>query len=171
MTTIVVAAGLCSAIRPKLLTALPPKRHPSVQITAWGEGHWHIPCPDGTPFPDSDPWVKKHIANIDVNGDLTYVKLIEYIVCRLIEMENKKPAEQQTGYLYLMSTPLEPRNQKWAAKWDSLPDPGEWRQPGCNHKIPGDWLGGLFGGLFSREPAPAPRKRATRQRRERRRAR
>lgn len=128
MTTIVVAAGLCSAIRPKLLTALPPKQYPNIKITAWGEGHWRIPCPDMTPFPDADIWVKKHIAQIVVNGDVTFAKWVEYVICRLLAADG--------GNMYLMSQPLEPRNAKWAAKWDTLPAPGEWKQTGCKHKIP-----------------------------------
>jgi hypothetical protein len=36
----------------------------------------------------------------------------------------------------LMSPPLEQRNATWAAKWDTLPEPGEWRQTGCKHKPP-----------------------------------
>ncbi len=136
MTTIVVAAGLCSAIRPKLLTALPPEQYPSVRITAWGEGHWHIPCPDMTVFPDSDIWVKRHIARIEVNGDITFAKWCEYVICRLIATEAGKEKSQQTGYLYLMSKPLEPRNERWAAKWDTLPAPGDWKQGGCKNVIP-----------------------------------
>lgn len=134
---IIVAAGLCSAIRPKLLTALPPERYPNVRITAWGEGHWHIPCPDKTPFPDADIWVKKHIAQIDVEGDLSFAKWVEYVVCRLMAAENPHHAAGNGGaQLYLMSTPLDARNIKWAAKWDSLPDPGEWVQFGCKHTPP-----------------------------------
>ena len=137
MTTIVVAAGLCSAIRPKLLTAFPPERYPNVKITAWGEGHWHIPCPDGQVFPDADIWVKKHVAQIDVDGDLSFAKWAEYVVCRLIAAENATQVAGKGGaHLYLMSKPLEPRNQKWAAKWNTLPDPGEWVQAGCKHKPP-----------------------------------
>lgn len=128
MTTIVVAAGLCSAIRPKLLTALPPHQYPNVKITAWGEGHWHVPCPDSMTFPDADSWVKKHIAHIDVSGDLSFAKWVEYVVCRLIAADG--------GNMYLMSTPLEPRNEKWAAKWTTLPKPGDWIQAGCNHTPP-----------------------------------
>ena len=129
MTTIIVAAGLCSAIRPKLLTALPPEKYPNVKITAWGEGHWYIPCPDSQVFPDADIWVKKHIAHVEVKGDITFARWVEYVVCRLM-------AADPIGNMYLMSIPLESRNTKWAAKWDSLPDPGEWRQAGCKHKLP-----------------------------------
>lgn len=128
MTTIIVAAGLCSAIRPKLLTAFPPERYPSITITAWGEGHWHIPCRDSQVFPDADIWVKRHIAHIDVRGDASFVKWAEYVICRLIAVDG--------GTMHLMSPPLEPRNAKWAARWDTLPEPGEWRQAGCKHKPP-----------------------------------
>ena len=137
MTTIVVAAGLCSAIRPKLLTALPPERYPNVKITAWGEGHWHIPCPDSQVFPDADIWVKKHVAHIEVNGDATFAKWCEYVICRLIAAENNRQVAGKGGaWLYLMSKPLEPRNRQWAAKWDTLPEPGEWVQRGCKHVAP-----------------------------------
>lgn len=131
MTTIIVAAGLCSAIRPKLLTAFPEKRYPNVRITAWGEGHWHIPCPDSQVFPDDDIWVKRHIAHIDVQGAPSFAAWVEYVACRAITADNGK-----TGTMYLMSPPLNPDNLKWAAKWDTLPEPGEWRQAGCKHKPP-----------------------------------
>jgi len=129
--TIIVAAGLCSAIRPKLLTALPPERYPNIKITAWGEGHWHIPCPDSQVFPDADPWVKRHIAHIDVTGAPSFAAWVEYVACRAINADNGK-----TGTMYLMSRPLNPDNLKWAAKWDTLPSQGEWRQTGCKHKPP-----------------------------------
>lgn len=128
VTTIIVAAGLCSAIRPKLLTAFPPERYPNIKITAWGEGHWHIPCPDSQVFPDADIWVKRHVAHVEVRGDVSFAKWTEYVVCRLIAADG--------GTMRLMSPPLEPRNQKWAAKWNTLPEPGEWRQAGCKHKPP-----------------------------------
>lgn len=127
MTTIIVAAGLCSAIRPKLLTALPPAKYPNIKITAWGEGHWHQNCPDSKVFPDADAWVKKHVAHVDVCGSESFVKWVEYVVCRVI-------AAEPSGNMHLMSRPLEPRNVKWAARWDSLP--GGWTQNGCKHKPP-----------------------------------
>mgnify|MGYP000852514489 CR=1 FL=1 len=131
MTRIIVAAGLCSAIRPKLLTALPPERYPNIKITAWGEGHWHIPCPDSQVFPDADPWVKRHIAHIDVTGAPSFAAWVEYVACRAINADNGR-----TGTMYLMSRPLNPDNLKWAAKWNTLPAPGEWKQAGCKHKPP-----------------------------------
>lgn len=128
MTTIIVAAGLCSAIRPKLLTAFPPERYPNIKITAWGEGHWHIPCPDSQVFPDADIWVKRHVAHIEVPGAPSFAAWAEYVVCRLIAAEG--------GTMRLMSQPLEQRNATWAAKWNTLPEPGEWRQKGCKHQPP-----------------------------------
>lgn len=128
---IILATGLCSAVRHKLLTAFPPERYPSVRITAWGEGHWHIPCPDSTPFPDDDIWVKRHFAQIDVTGAPSFAKWVEYVACRAITMDNERG-----GTMALLSTPLDARNIKWAAKWDSLPDPGEWVQFGCKHTPP-----------------------------------
>lgn len=124
-TDIVIAQGLCSAIRPKVLTAFPPDKYPGIKITAWGEGHWHMPVPDTMPMPDDDPWVKKHIARVSVEGDLSFAIWCEYVLCRLIQ-------STPDAWLYLMSVPLEPRNQKWAAQWDTLPD--GWRERGC-----GEW--------------------------------
>lgn len=148
MTRIIVAAGLCSAIRPKLLTALPPERYPNIKITAWGEGHWHIPCPDSQVFPDADIWVKKHIAHVDVRGDESFAKWVEYVICRLMSA--------QPGTMHLMSSPLEPRNAKWAAKWDTLPAPGDWKQAGCKNKPPKQ-------DGKTAQSQPRPKRRASRQ--------
>ena len=130
-TTIIVAAGLCSAIRPKLLTAFPERKYPNIKITAWGEGHWHMPVPDNMVMPDDDPWVKRHIAHIDVTGAPSFASWVEYVACRAIAADNGK-----AGTMYLLSRPLNPDNLKWAAKWDTLPTSGEWRQAGCKHKPP-----------------------------------
>lgn len=150
MTTIIVAAGLCSAIRPKLLTAFPPERYPNVRITAWGEGHWHIPCPDSQVFPDADAWVKRHIAHIDVTGAPSFAKWVEYVACRAMSADNGK-----TGTMVLVSKPLDARNEQWAAKWNTLPAPGEWRQAGCKHTPP------------QQQGKPQPAKRTTRPARRR----
>lgn len=66
-TTIRVARGLCSPLRDDVLTALKPFGVRVLNITAWGEGHWHIPCPDWAPFPDADIWVRKHICDVTVS--------------------------------------------------------------------------------------------------------
>ena len=129
-TTILFAAGLCGAIRYKALTAFPPEKYPSIKVAAWGLGHWHMPVPDTMPMPDDDPWVKKHMCRVDVDGDLTFAIWAEYVVCRLIALERKKQLAGDGGtWMYLMSVPLEQRNEEWAGRWGSLPD--GWRQSGC----------------------------------------
>lgn len=82
-------------------------------------------------FPDDDPWVRRHIAHIDVTGAPSFAAWVEYVACRAINADDGK-----TGTMYLMSTPLNPDNLKWAAQWDTLPAAGEWRQAGCKHKPP-----------------------------------
>lgn len=65
--TIRVSHGLCSAIRPKVLTALEPYGVRVLDITAWGEGHWHQEVPDWMVFPDADAWVRKHVCDVTVS--------------------------------------------------------------------------------------------------------
>jgi hypothetical protein len=65
--TIQVSRGLCSAMREDVLTALDY----GIKILAFdcrGYGHHKIKCPDWTPFPDSDIWVRKHVARITVSA-------------------------------------------------------------------------------------------------------
>ena len=66
-TTIRVARGLCSPLRDDVLTALKPFGVRVLNITAWGEGHWHIPGPDWMTYPDADIWVRKHICDVTVS--------------------------------------------------------------------------------------------------------
>jgi hypothetical protein len=66
-TTIQVSRGLCAPLRDDVLTALKPFGVRVLKISARGEGHWHIPCPDWAPMPDNDPWVRKHIVDVTVS--------------------------------------------------------------------------------------------------------
>ena len=66
-TTIRVARGLCSPLRDDVLTALKPFGVRVLNISAWGEGHWHIPGPDWMTYPDADIWVKRHICDVTVS--------------------------------------------------------------------------------------------------------
>ena len=66
-TTIRVARGLCSPLRDDVLTAIEPFGVRVLNITAWGEGHWHIPGPDWMTYPDADIWVRKHICDVTVS--------------------------------------------------------------------------------------------------------
>lgn len=122
MVEIMVAHGLCSAIRPRVLTALPPAQYPSLHIETWGQGKYGIPGTDLLHVPDADAWASRHIALISVPGDESFAKWVEYVLCRYMAAN--------PGYgMVLLSQPLDPRNRTWAAKWDSLPP--NWRQVGC----------------------------------------
>jgi hypothetical protein len=166
MTQIIVAHGLCSAIRPKLLTApgapLRREQYPTLRIEAVGKGRYGVPGTELIPFPDDDAWVQQHIAYIDVPGELSFACWIEYVLCRYMA------ANPQVG-MQLMSKPLEPRNAKWAAKWSTLPP--DWRQQGCKtqpYKEQESGILGIFGALFGREAPQRPRRTERRQRKQRR---
>ena len=67
-TTIRVSHGLCSAIRPKVLTALETYGVRVIDSKAWGLGHWHIQgVSDDTVMPDDDIWVRYHVMDVTVN--------------------------------------------------------------------------------------------------------
>lgn len=115
MTDIVIAHGICSPIRPKVATALGPY---GVQYNAecWAQDE------DGTHRrTDGDSMAALHVAQITVNPQAAV--WAEYLLCRYMA------ANPGVG-MRLLSTPLDARNQRWAAKWDKLPR--AWRQEGCN---------------------------------------
>ena len=115
MTDIIIAHGICSPIRPKVTATLDPY---GVQYTinAWTEDE------AGTnPGPDSDSMAWRHVAVVRVNPQAA--KWAEYLLCRYMA------ANPGVG-MRLLSTPLDARNQRWAAKWDKLPR--AWKQEGCN---------------------------------------
>lgn len=64
MAEIIVSHGLCSAIRPKVLTALEPYGFKDLRVEAWGTGHYHLPVAPSKIMPDSDIWVRHHYARI-----------------------------------------------------------------------------------------------------------
>lgn len=120
MADIYAAHGICSAIRPKLLTALGPYGFRNLQIEAWAQDE------DGrNRRSDEDSMAALHVARITVND--AAAEWCEYLVCRYAA------AYPGTG-LRLMSKPLNPRNQRWAAKWDTLPPC--WRQKDCKVVLP-----------------------------------
>lgn len=67
MAEIIVSHGLCSAIRPKVMTALEPYGFRDLKVEAWGTGHYHLPVPPSQRMPDSDIWVRHHYARITVS--------------------------------------------------------------------------------------------------------
>lgn len=140
-TTIRVARGLCSPLRDDVLTAIEPFGVRVLNINAWGEGHWHIPCPDLTPFPDADIWVRKHICDVTVSD--AQAKWAERLLW-------------QSGKCNLESKPLNP-SLEWTAPpdckagahgtlgrgtmptpWSDNPDPRWWerrkRKPARTHQ-------------------------------------
>lgn len=119
MTDIIIAHGICSPIRPKVTATLDPY---GVQYTinAWTEDE------AGTnPGPDSDSMAWLHVAQITVNPQAAV--WAEYLLCRYMT------ANPGVG-MRLLSTPLDKRNQRWAARHDRLPR--AWRQEGCKTQLP-----------------------------------
>lgn len=119
MTNIVIAHGICSPIRPKVLTAL----HPYgviFEAECWAQNE------DGTNrHTDTDSMAPLHVASITVNPQAAV--WAEYLLCRYMA------ANPGVG-MRLLSTPLDKRNRTWAAKWDKLPP--AWRQAGCKAVAP-----------------------------------
>lgn len=62
-----VSRGLCSPMRDDVLTALKPFGVKLLAFDCWGEGHYHLPVPPSQRMPDSDKWVRSHIATITVS--------------------------------------------------------------------------------------------------------
>jgi len=66
-TTIQVSRGLCAPMRDDVLTALKPFGVKLLAFDCWGEGHYKLPVPPSQWMPDSDIWVRKHVARITVS--------------------------------------------------------------------------------------------------------
>ena len=119
MTDIIIAHGICSPIRPKVATALGPY---GVLYNAecWAQDE------DGTHRrTDDDSIAVLHVAQITVNPQAAV--WAEYLLCRYMA------ANPGVG-MRLLSTPLDKRNQRWAARHDRLPR--AWRQEGCKTQLP-----------------------------------
>ena len=54
-------------MRGDVLTALQPFGVKLLAFDCWGEGHWYLPVPPSQRMPDSDKWVRKHVATITVS--------------------------------------------------------------------------------------------------------
>lgn len=101
MAEIVVSHGLCTAIRPKVLTALEPYKFKRMRVQAWGEGRYGTDD-QHTLKPDNDRMAAKHYARITVSDDA--VKWAEWLLW-------------QSGHFVLESKPLNPR-LNWVAPLD-----------------------------------------------------
>lgn len=119
MTELWIAHGICSPIRPKLLTALEPY---GVVFAAecWAQNE------DGTNrHSDGDSMAPLHVARIAVNPQAAV--WAEYLLCRYMA------ANPGVG-MRLMGKALDKRNARWAARWDAMPK--AWRQAGCRAVAP-----------------------------------
>jgi hypothetical protein len=157
MATVVVSTGLCSAIRPKVLTALRPYGFKDSDIQTWGEGHYYLPEPPFVRFPDSDIWVRKHVAAVTVSA--ARAKWCERLLwqCGAVYMDEDKRIDKTLNWT---APPECKAGEHGTLGRGTMPTP--WSEKAKAKQA--DWLGGLFG-MF-RQETPA-RKRA--QRRERRR--
>jgi hypothetical protein len=157
-TTVVVSTGLCSAIRPKVLTALRPYGFAESDIETWGEGRYGVKGTSLLRFPDSDIWVQKHVAVVTVSD--ARAKWCERLLW-------------QAGNVWLDSPPRNPR-----LVWTAPPDckagahgtlgrgtmPTPWSSK-AKQPAPPRGILGIFAGLFGSTPAPPRRKRRQRKRR------
>jgi hypothetical protein len=110
--TIIVAQGMCSPIRGKILTLFRPYGFKNLKVKSYsvssaGYGR------DGATFA-AGARVDYNVAEITVSD--ASARWAEYLICR-------------AKVFRLMSTPLDPRNEVWASKWDTLPR--AWTQPDC----------------------------------------
>lgn len=140
MTDIIVAQGICSPLRPKLVATFAPYGFKGLTIDAWSQDE------DGTNRrTDGDSLAPLHVAVVSVRPQAAV--WAEYVICRHI-------AANPTVGMRLMSRPLDPRNLKWAAKWRDLPP--AWRQPGCKAQPQP-----AQGKQPSRRPTPRPAPRGS----------
>lgn len=137
MAEIIVSHGLCTPIRPKVLTALEPYAFKGLKVQAWGEGRFGKD--DSTSkTKDTDKLARQHYARITVSDDAA--KWAEWLLW-------------QSGQFALDSKPLNPR-LNWVAPKNckeqsslgrgTMPTP--WRD---KQRAPrtGGLLSGLFDGL------------------------
>jgi hypothetical protein len=164
MAQIIVSHGLCSAIRPKVLTALEPYGFKGLQVEAWGQGRHGQPLTEHMTFPDEDAWVQKHIARITVSDQAA--KWAEWLLW-------------QSGHMYLESRPINPK-LNWSipldckaqsslgrgtmpTPWSQQPRPISRRSHSRPQRPPLlAWLGSLFSSSSTRR-TPRSRRQARRR--------
>lgn len=133
MRKIVVAKGLCSPARAAVISTLAPYGV-RFSIHSYSEG------PNGINAEENVPTAYWNVAEVTVSDQAA--AWAEYLLCR---------SQQFT----LCSKPIDPRNLKWAVKWDGAM-PAQWVDAGCK---------------VSPQPAPPTAKRrsapAVRKRKER----
>lgn len=125
MPTILVATPMCTPIRGMVLTALEPYGLACLHVKAYAESEAGTGR-DGAGVVKGKP-VLRNVAEVTVKEGAA--KWAEYLLLR-------------TGKFALVSKPLDPRNERWAAKWGGkMPVP--WQPTGdCK---------------ATKAPAPAPK--------------
>lgn len=113
MTKIIVSQGMCSPIRGQVLTLFDPYGFKRLRVESYALTESGRRGQDGVGYVDNEP-VQCNVAEIHVSPQAA--RWAEYLICR-------------SGKFLLMSQPIDPRNEVWAAKWKHLPP--AWRQSGC----------------------------------------
>lgn len=109
---IIVAKGLCSPARDAVTATLRPYGVRFLLHTYSERA--------GIIDDDNKPGADWNVAEIVVSDRAA--AWTEYLLCR-------------SGIFWLRSKPIEPRNRRWAQRWEGkMPQP--WIEPGCKHKQP-----------------------------------
>ena len=110
---IIVAKGLCSPARDAVTATLRPY---GVRFVL----HTYSERAGGIIDEDNKPGADWNVAEVTVSDQAA--AWTEYLLCR-------------SGIFWLRSKPIEPRNLRWAQRWEGkMPQP--WIEPGCKHKQP-----------------------------------
>ena len=118
MAKIIVAQGMCAPIRPQVLTALQPYGFKPLSVESYAQAEDGRRAKDGALVIGNDR-PQCNVAEITVSD--AAARWCEYVLLRSHQFR-------------LMSKPLDPRNELWAAKWGTLPR--AWTQVGCSTQAP-----------------------------------
>ena len=116
MAKIIVAQGMCAPIRPQVLTALQDYGFKPLHVESYAQSEDGRRAKDGALVIGNDR-PQCNVAEITVSD--AAARWCEYVLLRSHQFQ-------------LMSKPLDPRNELWAAKWTTLPR--AWTQAGCSVK-------------------------------------
>ena len=114
MARIIVSQGMCAPIRPQVLTALKPYGFKGLHVESYAQSEDGRRAKDGALVIGNDR-PQCNVAEITVSD--AAARWCEYVLLRSHQFQ-------------LMSKPLDPRNELWAAKWTTLPR--AWQQTGCS---------------------------------------
>ncbi len=114
MAKIIVSQGMCSPIRPQVMTALKPYGFNPLHVEAYAQSDDGQRAKDGAVLIGNDRPLC-NVAEITVSD--AAARWCEYVLLRSHKFQ-------------LMTPPLDPRNERWAAKWGTLPR--AWTQTGCS---------------------------------------